>query len=200
MHSHAERGNEKNKTNDKNKMRKTMQLKYQVQEGVLDVKQLTASLKWTTAADFDLAAVYESKDDKRGLIYFGELGKQDAFPYIRLGKDAGIGDTSGYKTEEMIVNNLDMMKSLWFFCWDYGMVQEGKKARFKESDVSLTISDDSGNHTSIEIETGGNVCYLANIDNTHPKGAKLTNTRVAGTLQGLKSIEQLMALVRCQAN
>jgi tellurite resistance protein TerA len=178
-----------------------MQLKYQVQQGVLDVKQLTASLKWTTAADFDLAAVYESKDDKRGLIYFGDLGKLDDFPYIRLEKDAGIGDTGGYKTEEMIIKNLDVMKSLWIFCWDYSMVQEGKKARFKESDVSLTISDESGNHTNIEIETGerGNVCYLASIDNTHPKGAKLTNTRVAGTLKGLKTIEQLMALVRYQA-
>jgi len=178
-----------------------MQLKYKVQESILDVKQLTASLKWTTAADFDLAAVYESKEGKRGLIYFGEHGQLEAFPYIQLGKDAGIDDTGGQKTEELIINNLEVMNAVWLFCWDYSMVQAGKKARFKDSDVSLTISDESGNHSKIEIETGerGNVCYLASIDNTDPKGPQLTNTQLAGTLQGLKTIEQLMALVRYQA-
>jgi tellurite resistance protein TerA len=179
-----------------------MQLKYQVQQGVLDAKQLTASLKWTTAADFDLAAAYESKDGKRGLVYFGDLGQLDAFPYIHLKRDEGVGDLGGHKKEDLIINNLEVMNSVWLFCWDYSMVQEGRKARFKESDVSLTISDESGNHTNIEIETGekGNVCYFASIDNSHPKGAKLTNTRLAGTLLGLKTIEQLMALVRYQAS
>ncbi len=168
------------------------------QESLLDTKQLTASLKWTTAADFDLAAVYESKEGKRGLIYFGELGQLDAFPYIRLHKDAGIDDTKGVKTEKLSINNLDVMNSISFFCWDYSMVQEGKTARFKDSDISLKITDDSEKHTSLQIDTSenGNVCYFASIDNTDPKGAKLNTTQVTGTLQGLKTIEQLMALVR----
>ncbi|EDN68167.1 hypothetical protein BGP_1157 [Beggiatoa sp. PS] len=75
-----------------------------------------------------------------------------------------------------------------------------KKARFKDSDVRLTISDDSGRSNSVEVDTGetGNICYLACIDNTSPMGAMLTNTSLTGTLKGLKTIEQLMTLVNYQ--
>jgi uncharacterized protein involved in tellurium resistance len=177
-----------------------MQLKHKGQEDVIDIKQLTVSMQWTTAADFDLAAAYESKEGQRGLIYFGQLGRLDVFPYICLNKDEGVGDSGGYNEEVLIINHLADMNAIWLFCWDYGMVQVGKKARFKDSDVSLTISDDSGRSDSVEIDSGetGNVCYLACIDNRSPMGAMLTNTSLTGTLKGLKTIEQLMTLVKYQ--
>jgi len=177
-----------------------MQLKYKGQDDVIDVKQLTVSMQWTTAADFDLAAAYESKEGQRGLIYFGQLGCLDVFPYICLNKDEGVGDSGGYNEEVLVINNLANMNAIWLFCWDYNMVQAGKTARFKDSDVRLTISDDSGRSNSVEVDTGetGNICYLACIDNTSPMGAMLTNTSLTGTLKGLKTIEQLMTLVNYQ--
>ncbi|EDN68168.1 hypothetical protein BGP_1158 [Beggiatoa sp. PS] len=107
-----------------------MQLKYKGQDDVIDVKQLTISMQWTTAADFDLAAAYESKEGQRGLIYFGQLGCLDVFPYICLNKDEGVGDSGGYNEEVLVINNLADMKAIWLFCWDYGMVQAGKKSAF----------------------------------------------------------------------
>ncbi|MFK5970749.1 MAG: hypothetical protein QM487_11610 [Candidatus Marithrix sp.] len=178
-----------------------MQLNRKGQEYIVsNIKKLTISMQWTTAADFDLAAIYESKTNQRGLIYFGQLGSLDTFPYICLNKDEGVGDTKGHKEEVLNINNLTDMKFIRLFCWDYGMVQAGKKARFKDSDVSLTISEDLGKSNLVEIDTNetGNICYLASLDNTNPNEITLTNTSLTGTLKGLKTIEQLMTLIKYQ--
>src|SRR5210317_1849548 len=89
-------------------------------------KQLMVSMKWTTAADFDLAAAYESKDGKQGLVYFGDLGDMNEFPYMQLSKDEGVGDKGGDNEETMRITRLDDMNYVWILCWDYGMVQSGQ--------------------------------------------------------------------------
>jgi len=175
-----------------------MELAQKGQEAYIAIKQLMVSMKWTTAADFDLAAAYEGKDGKRGLVYFGDLGDMNAFPYMKLSKDEGVGDKSGDNEETMRITRLDEMKYIWVFCWDYGMVQNGKGARFKDSDVTLTITDDTGKSVSISLDTGemGNVCCIGTIDNSSPMGAKLINTSKIGTLKGLKSSDQLMEIAK----
>jgi tellurite resistance protein TerA len=86
------------------------------------------------------------------------------------------------------------------FCWDYGMVQTGQSTRFKDRDVRLTLSNAAGQQIAMCIDTGetGNVCYLACPDNGGPWGTKLVNISLAGTLKGLKTVDQLLALVRYQ--
>ena len=170
------------------------------QEHILDTQKLKIALNWSSAADFDLAAVYESKEGKRGIVYFGELGKSDAFPYISLDKDAGIGDAKGAKAEEMNINDLALMKKLWLFCWDYNRVQSGQKARFTKGDIIVKITDDTQKTTRIDIDDSdnGNVCYFACIDSSQSNKLTLKTPQLTGTLRGLKTIEQLMALVRYQ--
>ncbi|MFP4031789.1 MAG: hypothetical protein ACLFRG_07810 [Desulfococcaceae bacterium] len=160
-------------------------------------KQLMVTMKWTTAADFDLAAAYEGKDGKQGLIYFGEQGDLNAFPYMQLSGDEGVGDTGGDNEETMRITKLDDMKYVWLLCWDYGKVQDGAPARFKESDVNMTLMDDKGNSHNVNLDTGdmGNVALLATIDNSSPVGAKLINSSKAGTLKGLKTLQQLMDII-----
>ncbi len=159
--------------------------------------QLMVSMKWTTAADFDLAAAYEGKDGKQGLVYFGELGDLNAFPYMQLSGDEGVGDTGGDNEETMRITKLDDMKYVWILCWDYGKVQEGAAARFKESDVSLSVMDDKGSGHDVKLDTGdmGNVALLATIDNSSPVGIKLINSSKAGTLKGLSNLQQLMDII-----
>jgi tellurite resistance protein TerA len=160
-------------------------------------KQLMVTMKWTTAADFDLAAAYEGKDGKQGLIYFGEQGDLNAFPFMQLSGDEGVGDTGGDNEETMRITKLDDMKYVWLLCWDYGKVQDGAPARFKESDVNMTLMDDKGNSHNVNLDTGdmGNVALLATIDNSSPVGAKLINSSKAGTLKGLKTLQQLMDII-----
>lgn len=176
-----------------------MQLKQKGHATIIQqFNQLTISMKWSTAADFDLAAVYETKKLEQGIVYFGDLGNLEQFPYISLNKDEGRGDTGGDKEEIMQISRLDDMNFIWILCWDYRMAQEGKSARFKDSDVNLVITNDTGNTMSVQIDTGdlGNVCCIASIDNTQTQGPKLVNMSRAGTLKGLKSLEQLVNIIR----
>ncbi len=161
-------------------------------------KQLMVSMKWTTAADFDLAAVYEDKNGKQGLVYFGELGDLNNFPYMQLSGDEGVGDKGGDNEETMRITKLDEMNYVWILCWDYGKVQEGSAARFKDSDVSLSVIDDKGNSHNVTLDTGemGNVAVLATIDNASPVGAKLINESKAGTLKGLTKLQQLLDIIQ----
>ncbi|MCP4699114.1 MAG: hypothetical protein GY862_20015 [Gammaproteobacteria bacterium] len=174
-----------------------MELAQKGAEAFIPLKQLMVTMKWTTAADFDLAAAYEGKDGKKGMVYFGDLGDMNSFPYMQLSGDEGVGDSGGDNEETMRITRLDDMKYVWLFCWDYGMVQSGQSARFADSDVTLAIVDDTGKSVSVSLDTGdtGNVCCLATIDNSSPMGGKLVNTSKAGTLKGLKSLDQLMAVV-----
>jgi len=160
-------------------------------------KQLMVTMKWTTAADFDLAAAYEGKDGKKSLVYFGELGDLNQFPYMQLSGDEGVGDTGGENEEVMRITKLDDMKYVWILCWDYGKVQEGSPARFSDSDVSLSVMDDRGTAHEVTLDTGdmGNVALLATIDNSSPIGAKLVNSSKAGTLKGLKNLQQLIEII-----
>jgi tellurite resistance protein TerA len=89
------------------------------------------------------------------------------------------------------------MKYVWIMCWDYGKVQDGAPARFKDSDISLSVMDDKGTTHNVTLDTGdmGNVALLATIDNSAPIGAKLINTSKAGTLKGLKNLQQLIDII-----
>lgn len=160
-------------------------------------KQLMVSMKWSTAADFDLAAAYETKEGKQGLAYFGDMGNLNDFPYLQLSGDEGVGDTGGDNEETMRIAKLDDMKYVWLLCWDYGKVQEGAPARFRDSDVNLSVIDDKGNSHDVTFDTGdtGNVALIATIDNSSPVGAKLINSSKAGTLKGLNNLEQLMDII-----
>ena len=176
-----------------------MELKQKGSEAnVAGFQQLMVSMKWTTAADFDLAAAYEDKNGKQGLIYFGELGDLNAFPFMQLSGDEGVGDTGGDNEETMRITKLDDMKYVWLLCWDYGKIQDGAPARFKDSDVNLTVLDDKGTSHNVSLDTGdmGNVALLAVIDNSSPVGAKLVNASKAGTLKGLKNLQQLMEIIQ----
>lgn len=176
-----------------------MELKQKGENTSIDISRpFTVTMIWTTAADFDLAAAYETKAGRQGLVYFGDHGNRNEFPYISLSEDKGVGDKAGNNTEVMRIYNLDEMNYVWLFCWDYGMVKVGQAARFKDSDITLTLADDNNNRISVELDTGesGNVCCIATIDNSVTDHAKLINYSQVGTLHGLKTLEQLINIVQ----
>ncbi len=176
-----------------------MELKQKGEDTSIDVSQpLTVTMEWTTAADFDLAAAYETREGEQGLVYYGDMGKLYEFPYLCLSEDEGVGDAGGTKEESLSITRLDGMNYVWLFCWDYGMVQRGQRARFNKSDVVLSIVDVFGNNVSVKIDTGeqGNVCCIATIDNSRPEGARFINYSQVGTLNGLKTLEQLVGIIR----
>lgn len=175
-----------------------MELKKKGQEAQLGgIKQCMMILKWSAEADFDLAAAYKSKDGREGLVYFGEKGSLNDFPFMEAGEDEGVGDTGGDKQEELRITKFDDMDYIWFLCWDYGAIERGAPARFKDSDISVTLMDDKGTSHQVSLDTGdiGNVCVVTTIDNTSSMGAKLVNASKAGTLKGLNNLSQLMDII-----
>jgi tellurite resistance protein TerA len=174
-----------------------MELKQKGDEiNISGVKQLMAALQWSTADDFDLAAAYETREGQHGLIYFGEFGNLNTFPFIQLSGDDG-GGTEADHQETMRITRLIGMKYIWILCWDYGKIQEGVPFSFKESHVSLTLLDDKNNSHKITLDTSdmGNVALFATIDNSGSAGAKLINSSKSGTLKGLKNIQQLLDVI-----
>jgi len=178
-----------------------MELIQKGQEAELDtIKGLKATLTWHESADFDLAALYEMKDGSDGLIYFGNKGDLNASPFIKVGGDAGVGDTvdsGGENKETLKMTKLDEnVKAIHLVCWDWAKVNSGEHARFAESDVKLEIVDDSGNNHNVKLDCGdlGNVVVVATIDNSSPIGAKFVNTSKAGTLKELKESKQLLEI------
>ena len=161
------------------------------------IKQLLVTLSWSIAADFDLCAVYEAKDGRKGMVYFGDKGDMNAFPYISLDEDAGVGDSGGDNQETMRVVQMDEMDKIHIVCWDYGQVNKGAPARFEGSDVKIAIMDDTGTDHAAILETGttGNVAIVATLDNSSPMGAKLVNVSKAGTLKELKKLDQLFDII-----
>jgi tellurite resistance protein TerA len=159
-------------------------------------KQMLVTLKWSVGADFDMAALYEAKDGRKGLVYYGEKGDMNAFPFMQLSGDEGVGDKAGANEEQMRICALDEMKTIHLICWDYTKVQTGEKARFAGSDVQIVCMDDTGTTHNVKLDCGdmGNVCVVATIDNASPLGARLVNTSKAGTLKGLSSTDQLFAV------
>jgi hypothetical protein len=117
---------------------------------------------------------------------------------MALSKDEGIGDTGGNNEENMRIERLDDMK----FCLDIllGLRHGAKRTSrtFKNSDVTLTITDDAGHQNTVTIDTGdsGNVCCIATIDKSDPAQAKFINYSQVGTLNGLKTLEQLTGIVQ----
>ncbi|OUD11734.1 hypothetical protein TPSD3_16935 [Thioflexithrix psekupsensis] len=173
-----------------------MQLFQQGEDVPLPNQPLNIALRWSGAADFDLAAAYQTHEDQRGLVYFGDLGKRDEFPYIRLTQDQGVGDKQGHYQEIIHISQFSTMKYIWFFCWDYHRAQNGEAARFTEGELSLHISNPQWQLDLFLPESpNSNVCCIALLDNTRMDEPRLLNLSVMGMLSGLKSLSQLLSLV-----
>lgn len=160
-------------------------------------KQLLVTMKWSTAADFDLAACFQKKDGNFGIVYFGDMGDLNGFPYMQLSGDEGVGDEGGDNEEQMRITKLDDMTNVWLFAWDYGAVQGGKPARFGDSDLKVNVMDDTGTSHDVTLDVGtmGNVAVIAKIDNSSAIGAKLVNESKGGLLKGLTNLQQLIDII-----
>ena len=152
------------------------------------IKQLLASLTWTDAIDFDLAALYEAKDGRKGMVYYGDKGDLNAFPFMQLSGDEGVGDTGGSNEETMRIVNLDEIKKVHLVAWDYNKIRSGAAARFGSSNAAIYVLDDKGESHQCKLasDAEANVALIATIDNSSPIGAKLINQSRVAKLEGLE--------------
>ena len=151
-------------------------------------KQLMVNLNWTSAVDFDLFAVYETKTGQIGIVYYGDQGDLNRLPYMQLSEDAGQGDEGGDNQETMLIAQLNEMKYVWVCAWDYNKVRSGEQGRFDSCDLHMTvISDQSEFKIPLDSNLFGNTAHILTIDNTNLIASSLINSSNVTTLRGLDS-------------
>lgn len=163
-----------------------------------DMGSLTVSMKWTAAADFDLAVLYEDARGRHGLVYFGELGNLDAYPFMELSEDQGSEASEGAYEETVRIARPGEMSSIWFLCWDYEKVQNGMQYDFKKCDIVLEAAGGVGEPCRIEPMPAepGNVLILASLIPVSSGGAVLCNDSRVGTLHGLSRLDDLLRILK----
>ncbi len=132
-----------------------VELKEKGKSNPIDVKQLMCTLKWTSADDFDLAAIYVKKDKSLGMIFYGAKGSLATFPYMSLDEDAGVGGTAGDNEENLRIAKLSGVEEVYLVCWDFEAARASKPANFKNSDVRLSIKDQNGNEVEATLVVDG---------------------------------------------
>jgi len=155
-------------------------------EAYIALKDLIICLQWATTVQFELAAVYEAKNGQRSWVHNGDVGNLNTFPFMRLNTE---------KNNEKIlqINNLSDIKIIKLFCFDKNLVNNKQLLKFKDSDIDLSLTDETKKSVLIEVDSSdiGNICHLATLDNSGIMGAKLINISQINTLNKV-SFEELV--------
>jgi len=149
------------------------------------VEALKVTLGWSSSVDLDLMAFYERKDGgAAGGVYSDQisgdaasLGNLNAFPFIELSGDAGVGKAAeGEETEEMKIVNLNEISKLYIVALNYtGAKAKDATASFSSYNGHVGIVDEKGNNFDVPLGAidKGTVAHVATIDNSGAIGATL---------------------------
>ncbi len=159
-----------------------MELQQKGAHAYVPVKQLLVKLQWQAAVDLDLMAFYKTKDGRTGGIYStnyagGSQGDLNAFPFIELSGDAGVGAAGGSNEETLRISKLDNMAEVYICALNFTDASSGKNSPFSNYDGRVEILDDTGKSYVVPLDSRdkGMVAVIAKIDNTDFMGAKLIN-------------------------
>ena len=121
-------------------------------------KQLKVTLAWTSAVDLDLMAFYKTKDGRTGGVCSdnyssGNMGDINAWPFMKLSGDAGVGGTGGDNREEMLVSKLDDMEYLEIVAVNFTDASSGANKTFSDYDARVEVVTDTGDSHTIRLDS-----------------------------------------------
>lgn len=161
-------------------------LKRKGDRSVIPIKNLKATLNWTSSVDLDLHAFFKTKTDApegrhfinkllgggsgkpgdEGHVYFVYRGNRNKFPWIYLDQDAGVGDVGGNNEENLYFTNLEHIEHLLIVTNIYAK----PNANFASYDGKVTVEADNNTfEVPLTATTGGSYCLIAHIDNSGSK-------------------------------
>lgn len=160
------------------------------------IDNLKVAMSWTSEVDFDLMALSKTKSKGDVLTYFGNKGDLSESPYVKVGADAGVGDTGGENSEDLEIGKIDDdVEQILIICIDYNKAKSGQVARFSESDLKLTVTSQEDTFVvTPEIDKTANACCLARIVNS-PDGAELFHDGRMGTLAQFSKSDDVVAAI-----
>ncbi|MED5374141.1 MAG: stress response protein [Myxococcota bacterium] len=156
-------------------------------------KQLKVSLVWTSAVDLDLMAFYKTKDGRTGGVYSdnyagGSLGDLNAFPFMQLSGDEGVGATGGDNREELRITKLDDIEELYICALNFTDAQGQANKVFNDYDARVEVVTDKGESHVINLDSSktGSVAILAKFTASF-MGAQLVNDSMVMDLEGFRN-------------
>ncbi len=119
-------------------------------------KQLKVSLIWTSAVDLDLVAFYKTKDGRVGGVYSdnyagGSMGDLNAFPFMQLSEDAGVGAVGGDNREDMLIAKLDDLEELWICALNFTDASQKTNKVFANYDARVEVMTDRGESHTVDL-------------------------------------------------
>lgn len=144
-------------------------------------KRMNVSLTWTAAVDLDLMAFYKRKDGTTGGLYSpnykgGSLGDLDAFPFMRLSGDAGLGATAGDNRETLQIVRLGDLTELYIVAINFTDAVAGTGRVFADYDARVEVASDTGDKHVVSLDSteSGSVAVLCKFTSDF-MGASLIN-------------------------
>lgn len=138
---------------------------------IVESKTFKATLKWKTAIDLDLHAVYRKKmggmfrsgPSNEGCVYFENRGVIDSFPFIRLDLDAGVGDKEGNNEENIEISDINKHDLILILANIFD--KEGVAFSSFGAKVTISIADGSKIVIPLTEKRTGSWLAVALIDN-----------------------------------
>ena len=164
------------------------------------IKQLNVKLGWTSAIDLDLMAFFTRKNGQPGGVFSDQIsqdkktmGDLNAFPFMALSGDAGVGKTTeGEETEELKIFDLAEIDKLYLVALNYDAVKaKNADATFSALNGHITIKTEADEVFDVPLNSTekGTVALIATIDNTSAVAAQL---KMENTVMGFsKFIETI---------
>jgi len=150
-------------------------------------QQLKVSLIWTSAVDLDIMAFYKTGDGHTGGVYSdnyagGSMGDLNAFPFIELSGDAGVGAVGGDNREELRVSKLDHFEALWIVAVNFTDAAAGSDKVFADYDARVEVVTDKGERHTVDLDSGqsGAVAVLCKFTSSFMGASLVNNSEVLG--------------------
>ncbi|MEM7018262.1 MAG: stress response protein [Pseudomonadota bacterium] len=159
-----------------------MELKQKGEEAYIALKQLVVKLKWKAAVDLDLMAFYKAKDGRTGGVYSanyagGSQGDLNAFPYIQLSGDEGVGAQGGQSEEAIRISQLEEMETIYICALNFTDASGNQPSTFSQYDGVVELLDDQGKTVTVPLDASeaGTVAVIAKLDCSNFMGPRLIN-------------------------
>ncbi len=156
-------------------------------------KQINVSLVWNAAVDLDLMAFYRTRDGRTGGIYSdnyqgGSLGALDAFPYIQLSGDAGVGGVGGDNREEMRIAKIDDFEEVYICALNFTDAAAGESHVFADYDARIEVTTDRGENHSVPLDAAqpGSVAVICRLSSGFIASELVNDSRVM-TLEAFRA-------------
>jgi len=161
------------------------------------VEQAKVTLSWQSAVDLDLQAFIKQKDGRITGIFSEELpngnyGDLNAFPFMKLSGDAGVGAEGGDNKEDLVIAKIDeTVESIYICALNYTEAKNGNNVAFSQYDAKINFIFMANNEKS-EFEVPLNSSEMG----VGAVIAKIENGGITPTIQNSSEVMDLAKYVQ----